>query len=147
MLDRAPDAVGREGWLDVLAGGDSRADVVRAFVQSREFVEKTAQATHEWVTAQGVQDVLKGGAGDDVLAGGGLSDVFVFNAAQDGANTVLDLEAWDFLLLEGFGYATADAARAHMRQDGADVVFSDQGVSVTLEGVTLDMITDEMILI
>lgn len=147
VLDRAPDAVGREGWLDVLAGGDSRADVVRAFVQSREFVEKTAQATHEWVTAQGVQDVLKGGAGDDVLAGGGLSDVFVFNAAQDGANTVLDLEAWDFLLLEGFGYATADAARAHMRQDGADVVFSDQGVSVTLEGVTLDMITDEMILI
>lgn len=147
VLDRAPDAAGRSNLLDALANGSSRADVVRAFAQSREFVEKTAEATHEWVVAQGVQNVLEGGAGNDVLAGGALCDVFVFNAGQDGANTVLDLEAWDHLSLEGFGYATADAARAHMRQDGDDVVFSDQGVSVTLEGATLDMITDEMILI
>lgn len=147
VLDRAPDATGERGFLDALAAGDSRADVVIAFAQSREFIQKTDAAVHDWVVAQGVDDVLNGGAGNDVLAGGSMRDVFVFNAEQGGAKTVLDFEAWDLLSLEGFGYATADAAQAQMQQRGNDVVFQDQGVKVTLENIALEMIADDMILV
>lgn len=144
VLDRAPDDAGRQGWLDEMAGGLSRAQTVEAFVQSAEFKVATAQPLHDWITAQGVQDVIEGGAGDDVLSGGALSDVFVFDAAADGNNTVLDLEAWDVLEFNGFGYDTVAQARAQLSQEGSDLIFSDQGVTVTFADTALDLITDDM---
>jgi hypothetical protein len=147
VLDRTADAVGRAGWLDVLADGGSRTDVVIGIVQSREFVKATAQNTYDWVVAQGVQDVIEGRAGDDVMAGGLMRDAFVFNALHDGNDTVLDLEAWDQLVFTGFGYADDTAVRAHLAASGNDVVFSDQGVNVVFEHASLDMFTDDMIMV
>ncbi|UOA29056.1 DUF4214 domain-containing protein [Pseudosulfitobacter sp. DSM 107133] len=146
VLGRDSDAAGRQGWLETLAQGGTRVDVVTAFVQSAEFKRDTEQSVHDWIAGQGVHDVIVGGAGDDVLAGGALTDAFVFDAAQDGHNTVLDLEAWDQLHFNDFGYANAADVRAHLVQSGADVMFDDQGVEVTFVRTSLDMISDDMIL-
>lgn len=145
VLGRASDAAGHQGWLETLAQGGSRVDVVTAFVQSAEFKRDTQQAVHDWVTGQGVQDVIVGGAGNDFLAGGALSDAFFFHAAHDGRDTVLDLEAWDQLHFNDFGYADATEVRAHLVQSGADVTFEDQGVEITFVQTDLQIITDDMI--
>ncbi|WP_299031815.1 DUF4214 domain-containing protein [uncultured Sulfitobacter sp.] len=146
VLNRAADAQGRQGWLDVLEGGQSRAQMVEAFVQSAEFRADTAQSVSDWIKGQGVQDIIAGGAGDDVLAGGLWSDVFVFDADADGANQVLDLEAWDMLQFDNFGYSGAAQVRAHFDQHGSDLVFADQGVSVTFQNTDLAAIIDDMLL-
>lgn len=146
VLGRDPDGPGLERWTSDLAGDASRADVVRGFSQSLEFTTATAAAHTAWVRAKGTDDVLIGGAGNDVMAGGGLSDTFVF-APNGGSDRVLDLEAWDDLDLTGFGYASDAQARAQMSQQGGNVLFADQGTTVTLEGVGLGMITDDMILV
>lgn len=145
VLDRAADALGRQGWLDALADDQTRAQVVEAFVQSAEFKAETMQPLNNWIVAQGVQDVIVGGAGDDVLAGGLWSDAFVFNADAPGNNTVLDLEAWDVLRFDGFGYANAAQVRGHLHQQGSDLVFEDQGVSVTFQDTALAIVTDDML--
>ena len=144
VLNRAPDAAGRQGWLDVLAGGGDRADVVLGFSESREFVNATRAPLEAWMRAQGTHDRLEGGAGDDVLSGGILSDAFVFNPGE-GSDTVMDLERWDTLVFSGFGYGSDAEARAQMTQQGADVVFADQGTSVILLDTMLGAVTDDMI--
>ncbi|MEP1766922.1 MAG: DUF4214 domain-containing protein [Sulfitobacter sp.] len=143
VLDRDPDDAGEQGWLDAIAAGQSREEVVQAFVQSDEFKASTAQPLQDWVAAQGVQDVIIGGAGDDVLAGGALSDVFIFDAAAEGGNTVLDFEAWDVVQFEGFGYDAAADVQEHLSAAGDDLVFSDQGVTVTF--LDTAVINDDMI--
>lgn len=147
VLGRTPDAAGRQGWLDTLAGSKTRVDVVTAFVQSAEFVNKTQHALRDWVLARGLDDVLEGGAGNDLLAGGALSDAFVFDAAAPGKDRVLDLETWDRLYFNGFGYADAAELRNHLDQSGGDVLFDDQGVQVTFADTTLAMLSDDMILV
>jgi hypothetical protein len=44
------------------------------------------------------------------------------------------------LQLSGFGYATAAAALAHMTQQGANVVFQDQGETITFKNTTLALL-------
>lgn len=146
VLDRSSDMAGQQSWLNALSIGSSRADVVKAFVQSGEFVRASVQDVHDWVTQQGVQDVLQAGAGENVLAGGALSDAFVFNAQTQGSNTVLDLEAWDVLRFEGFGYTAAADVRAQLVQQDDAVVFADQNVQVTFEETALTMLMDNMFL-
>lgn len=52
VLHRVPDAAGRQGWLDALAGGASRAHVLAGFADSNENRIATAGATHDsWVFA------------------------------------------------------------------------------------------------
>lgn len=147
VLNRDPDAAGRENWLNYMESGNSRAAVVEAFAQSREFVNNTTPDVKAWVKAQGVDDVLMGGGGDNVLAGGALSDVFIFDAAHDSTNRVLDLETWDVLRFDGFGYASENFARSHFQQNGTDLVFADQGVSITFEDMTLGMISNDMLIV
>lgn len=144
VLDRAPDTQGRQGWLDAMEDGQSRAQTVEAFVQSAEFKISTAEPLHDWIVAQGVQDVIAGGAGDDVLSGGLLSDTFVFDAQAQGANTVLDLEAWDVVQFNGFGYDVAADVRAHLSEDSGNLIFADQGVAVTFTDTALALVTDDM---
>ena len=145
VLGRSPAAAEVNAWLANMAGGASREAVVEGFAQSQEFINGTAGALKTWVRAQGWHDELNGGAGSNVLAGGILADRFVFDTTDGGSHTVLDLEAWDLMAFQNFGYASAADARSHMTQSGADVVFSDQGVTVTLEHVTLAQIADDMI--
>ena len=79
---------------------------------------------------QGVDDVLDGAGGHNIVMGGLLSDTFVFRAADNGSHVVVDVEPWDTLRMEGFGYdAAVDVAR-YLNADGTDVVFSDEGVTI-----------------
>ncbi|UWR24446.1 DUF4214 domain-containing protein [Sulfitobacter sp. S190] len=147
VLGRGADDAGRQGWLDVLADGGTRAEVVRGFAQSDEFRSATAEPLKAWIRDQGVQDVLDGGAGHNMLSGGAMSDRFVFSPEQGGTHEVVDLEAWDYLDFAAFGYDTAAQVRARIAQDGDDLVFADQGVSVVLHNTVLTDVTDDMILI
>ncbi|MCR9127308.1 MAG: DUF4214 domain-containing protein [Rhodobacteraceae bacterium] len=145
VLGREGDAEGVAGWLGVLAAGGTREDVVAGFSQSPEFAIATAAPLEAWMRAQGVDDVLTGGAGSNVLTGGMMSDTFVFDASASGTNRVIDLEAWDTIEFRGFGYTGAADARANMAQDGTDVIFNDQGVTAIFENTDLALIDDGMI--
>jgi len=147
VLDRSADETGLTNWTTRLDDGMSRSKVVEGFSQSREFTTSTQEALVAWMRAQGTDDTLDGGAGDDVLAGGALADVFVL-AANAGADTILDLEAWDTLDLRALNYASDAAARSDFTQQGADVVFdNDAGTSATLRNTQLALLTDDMILV
>lgn len=158
VLDREADPAGLADWTRRL-GTDitqdppitveaelSRAEVMAGFAQSREFVNATAAPLEAWMRAQGTDDVLDGGPGANVLMGGLMSDTFVFAQADGGTHTVMDLEAWDSLRFDGFGYTDASEALGRMTQVGADVVFADQGVAVTFVNAQLGLIDDGMIL-
>ncbi|MCJ7871457.1 DUF4214 domain-containing protein [Phaeobacter sp. J2-8] len=140
-----PDAAGLARWINALENGASRAEVVLGFSQSPQFAAETAASLKTWMRAQGVDDRIEGGPGNDLMAGGQFADVFVFDASHDGANTVVDLEPWDYIDLNGFGYANAAAARSEMTQTGADLVFDDQGVTITFRNTMLGDVTDDMI--
>ncbi len=146
VLGRAPDALGLQGWTGLLAGGMSRAEVVRGFSQSGEFISATAPALRDWIRAQGVDDVLDGGAGTNELWGGLMADVFRFQQVDAGTHRVQDLEPWDYLDFRGFGFTAADDARAQMTQRGADVVFEDQGTTVILANTLLAALDPDVFL-
>ncbi len=139
VLGRAPDSGGLAGWLGALANGASRTSVVIGFSDSAEFVTLTASALKGFM--QSVQptwnDVLDGGAGNDYVSGGHGADTFVFSKAALGVDHVFGFEAWDTVALQGFGYADAAAAISHLSAVGADVVFNDQGETITFHGATL----------
>lgn len=142
VLDRTPDAGGFASWSTALGAGMARETVVGRFVQSPEFVQETAAALHTYVTARGVDDVLRPGAGDDLMSGGLWVDSFVFGPGDDGDKQVTDLEPWDMVDLSGFGYADQAEAMTHVTQQGTDAVFEDQGVRVVFWDAVL---TQEMI--
>lgn len=146
VLGRPADAGGLSDWLDRMAGGMSRAEVVKGFAQSGEFVAATAAPLEAWMRGHGTDDVLNGGAETNSLIGGLMSDTFVFDQADAGQHWVYDLEPWDSLDFRGFGYTDAADALDHMRQSGTTVSFSDQGVTVFLVDTALGMIDGDMIL-
>lgn len=135
------------GWTSQLSDRFTRENIIQGFSQSLEFTKKTAQELKDWVRAQGVDDQISGGAGINVLAGGSLSDQFVFSQAEGATNTVVDLEAWDYMSFDGFGYSSEAEARGQMVQSGGSIVFSDQGTEVTFERFQLSDVTDDMIII
>lgn len=136
-----------DGWTSQLGPTFTRANIVAGFSQSVEFSNNTAADLVNWVRSLGVDDTINGGAENNVLAGGLLSDEFVFDQADLGLHTVLDLEAWDFLKFVGFGYTSGDEALASMEQDGNNIVFSDSGTNIILRQFTLDDLTDDMLLV
>jgi hypothetical protein len=147
VLGRAADAAGLANWTGRLNDGMTKAQVVQGFAQSSEFINGTKADLKTWIQAQGVDDTLAGGGGTNKLWGGAMADKFVFVASAAGTHSVMDFEAWDYLSFEGFGY-TADAqALAHMTQAGANVVFADQGTTVTLVNTQLAQIGDDTILL
>ncbi|WP_435404837.1 DUF4214 domain-containing protein [Mesobacterium hydrothermale] len=146
VLGRAADAGGLADWLGRIDSGMTRAEVVKGFAQSGEFVAATAAPLEAWMRGHGTDDVLNGGEGANTLTGGLMSDTFVFDQSDGGQNWVLDLEAWDSLDFRGFGYTDAADALAHMTQVGGNVSFTDQGVSVLFVGANLGMIDSDMIL-
>ena len=136
VLDREADAGGRQGWLNVINNGGTREDVVRGFAQSGEFVGNTAAAFEAYMKAGG-GDTLDGGTGNDTLYSRTTADTFVFDASEDGSDVVLQLDTWDALQFEGFGYNSSADARAQMTVAGPDVRFADQGVNITFAGADL----------
>jgi len=135
------------GWTSQLSETFTRAHIVQGFSQSQEFINNTAADVKTWIRAQGVDDQIDGGSGTNVLAGGALADQFVFTQTDGATNTVLDLEAWDYLSFDGFGYGSAAEAQAHMTQSGGSVVFADQGTEITFERFQLSNVKDDMILV
>jgi Ca2+-binding RTX toxin-like protein len=136
-----------DNWVSRLSETFTRANIVEGFSQSVQFRNNTSDDVKTWIRAQGVDDQIEGGAGTNVLAGGTLADRFVFNQGDTATNTVVDLEAWDYLSLEGFGYSTDADARANMQQSGSSVVFTDQGTTITFERLQLGDLMDDMILV
>lgn len=114
--------------------------------QSAEFIRKTADDLNHFIRGLGTDDVLMGGAGNDQLTGGLYSDTFVFSALETGTMKVLDLERWDTLRFDNFGYDDAQDVRDHLSISGGHLVFSDQGVTVVLGASSLTL-HDDMILI
>ena len=144
VLDREPDAQGLANWVNALNAGASRESVVNGFSESQEFIANTDVAFTSFMqnNLPGWSDVLTGGPGGDRMVGGRGSDMFAFNAGEGGADHVYGLEVWDKLQLTGFGYATDADALAHMNQLGQDVIFDDQGVSITFHNTSLANLDD-----
>jgi len=148
VLGRDADATGLANWTERLdTGVMSRSDVLIGFSESAEFRASMQADIEEWVMEQGPDDVLMGNGGDNTLSGGLLADRFVFSTDAGSSHDVIDLESWDRLDFSAFGYDSADDAIAKMMQDGDDLVFMDQDVTVTLQDQTLDALSDEMILV
>nr|WP_235953353.1 DUF4214 domain-containing protein [Salipiger sp. PrR002] len=146
VLDRDPDSAGLSNWTARLDNGMSREQVVQGFAQSAEFIDKTTPAFHAFM-ASNEGDWFDGGPGNDLLYGGLRADTFVFDQADKGSDRVLQLDAWDSVAFNGFGYANAAAAVTHMREAGDDVVFSDQGVAVTFMRADLALFDEVSVLV
>ena len=150
VLGRPGDDAGAAAWQAVLDGGGSRAEVVLGFTQSAEFVAESAPRVKEWIQnpfSEGIDDTILVGGGDNLIAGGSLADVFIFDAAAPSTTVVADLEAWDFIDLESFGFADTTAARAAFSQVEEDTVFEAQGTTITFADVALSDIADDAILV
>ncbi|WP_119462595.1 calcium-binding protein [Rhodospirillaceae bacterium SYSU D60014] len=88
-------------------------------------------------------DSLDGGTGDDVLVGGAGNDVFLFHEAF-GQDVIADFAAGDMLEFDRALFGDRDEVLANSAQVGSDAVITlDDGSSLTLEGVSLDQLTDD----
>jgi len=138
VLGRAPDEQGFTNWCARLDDGVmSRAQVVQGFAQSQEFITAAQPDLKDWVLSLGPDDVLDGGGGANLLMGGMLSDTFVFRAAENGSHTIVDMEPWDVLRFQGFGYEDMLDVTAHLSEQESKLFFEDQGVSIVMLGTTL----------
>jgi len=139
VLNRASDADGLQGWLNVLENGGSRADVVLGFSESREYVNTTTPDLVNFmrVVEPKWNDVIEGGAGDDAMNGGIGSDTFVFRGGRGGNDVIHGFEAWDQLQLSGFGLSTAAQALSRMSQQGTDVLFAQGDQRITFLNTSL----------
>lgn len=146
VLGRLPDATGLAAWTDALdSGARSRADVVRGFVQSAEFIASSTPAYEEFAGQEAFSDTLEGGGGRNILFGGLGADTFVFSALDGGTHIVADYDPEDLLRFTDRTYSPTEF-RSHLVQSGEDVVFTDSGLTVILANtriaeVNLDWIT------
>ncbi|MDZ4393500.1 DUF4214 domain-containing protein [Cypionkella sp.] len=148
VLNRSPDAAGFAIWVEKLALGlKTRAEVVAGFAQSREFIAAQQQDMLEFMRSAAVGDQLDGDAGNNLLFGGFGADTFVFDQSSGGSQRVADLERWDYIELNGFGYASATEAMAHLHQSGPDLVFADQGSQISFSNTALADVFADMFLI
>lgn len=125
----------------------SREQVVLGFSESAEFRAASAPELLAWMRAQGIDDELDGGAGRNLLIGGAMSDCFLFRAGEESQHQVADLERWDLLRFEGFGYESVEDLRGHITVSEAGAVFDDQGVRVVFSGIGPPDIHDDMVLL
>lgn len=145
VLGRAADATGLANWTGQLEAGTSRVAVVEGFAQSAEFIVATTSDYEQWMRDQGTDDRLSSGGGSDVMIGGAGADVFVLAAGE--TVTVVDLDPWDTLELTGFGFAGSADAIAAFETVGADLVLSEAGSDLVLQGAASAGLSDEQILL
>jgi hypothetical protein len=140
VLNRAPDSGGLAFWTGHLdSATQTRAQVLIGFSESQEHINLMAADLNGFMdTAAGFhRDVLTGGSGVNSLTGGRGADTFIFNTADNATTTVYGFEVFDTLRFEGFGFASPAAALAAMSQQGANVVFSAQGDTITFHNTQL----------
>ena len=154
VLDREADAGGRQGWLNVIDGGGTREDVVRGFAQSGEFVGNTAAAFKAYMKAGG-GNTLDGGSGNDTLYSGTTADTFVFTqkstiivldngtiitdrAPTPESDTVLQLDTWDTLKFNDFGFDERSDVLQNLEVSGGDILFEKGFNSILFVGASLE---------
>ncbi|SDY47723.1 Hemolysin-type calcium-binding repeat-containing protein [Jannaschia faecimaris] len=148
VMGREPDPRGFAGWTGRLLDGDwSRADVVAAFAQSREFRMLTEAPLTAWMRAAGADDRLRGGAGNDVMFGGLLSDTFVFESGDAGRKDIVGLERWDLLDFTDLGFDDPATLQAEFRQVGDDLRLTVDDLLVVLHDTWLADLHPDMLLI
>lgn len=148
VLGRDPAQAGLDAWTGALAAGMSRAEAVERFMQTAENVARTAPALADFMRGFGADDVLRADAPQALLSGGLFSDTFVFHPqAGPVVQVVTDLEPWDLLRFEGFGYADAQEALTHFTRDGADVIFDDMGLLARFLDTGLAQIGADQVLV
>ena len=89
-------------------------------------------------------DLIIGGEGDDTLTGGAGDDIFYFTASHQGTDTVTDFAASDTIKLFGFGFSDVSEAAANLSVDGANIVFTRDGVTIIFENTTLTAVTNAL---
>ena len=145
VLDREPDDGGLAHWTGQLdSAAMTRAEVVRGFAQSTEFIAASQADFATWISGLDRDDRLDGGAGQNVLFGGIGVDSFVFTAPEGGHHAVADIEPWDVIELAGSSHADAAAALAALAPDGDDVTLTDGATTIRFHDTTLDTFTEDM---
>lgn len=61
----------------------------------------------------------------------------MFERSWGGSHRITDFTSLDLVDLNGFGYLRFSQVQAHLTQQGADVVFADQGVRISFANHTL----------
>jgi hypothetical protein len=143
VLNRAPDAAGLAHWTNTLNGGNSRMSVVLGFSESVEFKNNTSGAFQDFVKQDMAglwSDRLDGGAGSDKLFGGLGRDTFVFDSHSTGADHIYGFESIDRVEFNSFGYLNSSDVLSHITQVGSDVVFDDQGQTITFHYTTISIL-------
>ncbi|MEP1766919.1 MAG: DUF4214 domain-containing protein [Sulfitobacter sp.] len=143
VLGRAADAGGLQNWLDAMDAGTTRAGVVRGFSQASEFQSGTAADLKAWVQNQGRHDAIEGDNGTNMLSGGLLADHFYFDLEETGTSTIMDFESWDELYVFRADYGDFGTFSSHLSQQGDDLVFADEGLTIVLTGV--DTLTEDQV--
>jgi Ca2+-binding RTX toxin-like protein len=148
VLDRAPDSGGLAHWVGALAGGATRESIVNGFSESQELVGNTDLTLVGYMRSISPwRNTLDGGAGDDTLLGGRGVDTFVFDANEDGSDTVYGLDDWDMLRFENFGFNQSSDVFNFFIETNGEAVFSYEGVSITFDNTPLAGIDIGMVLI
>ncbi len=149
VLARSPDAAGLSDWTGQLESGAlTRAEVVRGFSESREFIQRTTDPLTAYIRSLDEDDRLSGRDGDNTFFGGRLSDTFVFSARSDSTNVVKDLEPWDHIELQFFDFENTAEVISALSQDGQNVVLQGGTTTIMFEGVaTVDFDPDMFILV
>ena len=146
VLNRSPDPGGFKFWKDYLDAGGSRESVVLGFADSMEFKDNTAADVFAFMRGgdtSTLQDLMEGGAGDDGVVGGLGADRFKFVQGEGGSDIVGDLEDWDWVQFNGFGYSDKSDVLAHMTQKAEGVEFEDQGQTILFFGKQISDFTDD----
>ncbi|MEM9393032.1 MAG: DUF4214 domain-containing protein [Pseudomonadota bacterium] len=151
VLGREPDAGGLTYWVGELDAGMSRSDAVLGFADSAEFITLTTAELKTFMRSDALlpfSDELDGGAGSNVLIGGIGADYFKFDSNTSFDTTVVDFEAWDFIVIENSGYGSIGEAAARFSQVGGNAVFSDAGKTITfLDASVSDLIADDTLIL
>jgi len=145
VLNRAADAVGMAHWTGLLdAATYTREQVVLGFSESAEFISDSLDGLVAYMRGLGAHDRLLGGAGENTLFGGWRADTFVFNASEAATDTVVGLEAWDWIEMQQSTFANATEALAALSQTTDGVSLTDGATTILFDDTTLSDFSADM---